>query len=87
MATLPFFGDQPFWGRRVQALGLGPEPLRRPVTILKLVEAIAALEELNVQHNAEVLGRLVQAEKGVEVAVDFIERQAAINSPSISAFG
>jgi sterol 3beta-glucosyltransferase len=23
----PFFGDQPFWGARVAALGVGPEPI------------------------------------------------------------
>jgi sterol 3beta-glucosyltransferase len=24
---IPFHGDQPFWGRRVAELGVGPEPL------------------------------------------------------------
>lgn len=38
---VPFFGDQPFWGERVHARGLGPPPI--PVdqfTRQKLVDAI-----------------------------------------------
>lgn len=38
---MPFFGDQPFWGDRVNARGVGPPPI--PVdefTLPKLVEAI-----------------------------------------------
>lgn len=27
MFALPFFGDKPFWGRRVHALGVGPKPI------------------------------------------------------------
>ena len=37
----PFFGDQPFWGQRVQALGVGPAPIPRPrLTIDRLAQAI-----------------------------------------------
>lgn len=38
---VPFFGDQPFWGDRVHARGLGPAPI--PVDqfgLQKLVDAI-----------------------------------------------
>lgn len=38
---VPFFGDQPFWGERVHARGLGPAPI--PVeefSLDKLVDAI-----------------------------------------------
>lgn len=38
---VPFFGDQPFWGERVHARGLGPAPI--PVeefSLVKLVDAI-----------------------------------------------
>ena len=27
--VIPFFGDQPFWGRRVAELGVGPAPIPR----------------------------------------------------------
>lgn len=37
----PFFGDQPFWGRRVQALGAGPAPIPfRRLTAPRLAAAI-----------------------------------------------
>lgn len=38
---VPFFGDQPFWGERVHARGVGPPPI--PIdefSLPKLVEAI-----------------------------------------------
>ena len=38
---IPFFGDQPFWGERVHARGVGPPPI--PVdefSLKKLVDAI-----------------------------------------------
>jgi len=40
-AIVPFFGDQPFWGDRVHARGVGPAPI--PVdqfSLPKLVDAI-----------------------------------------------
>lgn len=39
--VVPFFGDQPFWGDRVHARGVGPPPI--PVdefSLEKLVDAI-----------------------------------------------
>jgi len=39
--VVPFFGDQPFWGSRIQQRGVGPEPI--PVdqfSVPKLVDAI-----------------------------------------------
>jgi hypothetical protein len=38
---VPFFGDQPFWGDRVHARGLGPPPIPVDQFVLqKLVDAI-----------------------------------------------
>lgn len=37
----PFFGDQPYWGERVAALGAGPKPLPiREMTVDRLAEAL-----------------------------------------------
>src|SRR5262249_15844480 len=39
--VVPHLGDQPFWGRRVQALGVGPKPIKRNrLTSSALAEAI-----------------------------------------------
>lgn len=40
-AVVPFFGDQPFWGERVHARGVGPAPI--PIdgfSLDKLIDAI-----------------------------------------------
>ena len=38
---VPFFGDQPFWGERVQQAGVGPAPiLASAFTLEQLVDAI-----------------------------------------------
>ena len=71
---VPFFGDQPYWGRRVHALGVGPRPIqRRGLTVPSLVEAISsAVDDETIRHNASVLGERIRAEDGVQSAVDFI---------------
>lgn len=72
----PFFGDQPFWGRRVHALGAGPAPIpQRRLTAARLADAIvAATSDPDIAASAEVLGRRLRAERGVEDTVDWIER-------------
>lgn len=38
---VPFFGDQPFWGERVHARGVGPAPIAvDEFSLPKLVDAI-----------------------------------------------
>ncbi|NJP93734.1 glycosyltransferase family 1 protein [Nonomuraea sp. FMUSA5-5] len=69
----PFFSDQPFWGRRVAALGVGPPPL--PVTRLTRDELAARLIDTSeYRENAVRLGRLLRVEHGVKNAVDLIDR-------------
>ncbi|WP_043623900.1 glycosyltransferase [Nonomuraea candida] len=69
----PFFSDQPFWGRRVAALGAGPRPLPvRSLTRDGLAARLLAAGEY--RENAARLGRLLRVEHGVKNAVDLIER-------------
>jgi UDP:flavonoid glycosyltransferase YjiC (YdhE family) len=69
----PFFSDQPFWGRRVAALGVGPRPL--PVTGLTRDELAARLIAVHeYRENAARLGRLLRVEHGVKNAADLIDR-------------
>jgi sterol 3beta-glucosyltransferase len=72
----PFFGDQPFWGQRVHALGAGPEPLRqRDLTAETLAGRIrTALNEPSIRKAAAALGETLRAEDGVANAVAFVER-------------
>ncbi|HSD82983.1 MAG TPA: glycosyltransferase [Anaerolineae bacterium] len=75
----PLVGDQPFWGRRLDALGVGPSPLsRRQFTAEKLAEAIArAVTDQGIRQRAAALGAIIRAEDGVGNAVALINRQVS----------
>ncbi|MDQ3247716.1 MAG: glycosyltransferase, partial [Chloroflexota bacterium] len=74
----PFFGDQPFWGQRVYALGVGPKPIaRRRLTIDNLAEAIrCAAFDTTMRKRAADLGRRIRAENGIAQAVTVIEQNS-----------
>ncbi|CAK9323609.1 unnamed protein product [Citrullus colocynthis] len=67
---IPFFGDQPFWGERVHARGVGPAPI--PVeefSFNKLVDAINFMLDPKVKQSALELAKAMENEDGVEGAV------------------
>lgn len=68
---VPFYFDQPFWGRRVHALGVGPAPVpRRALTARRLAQAIQkALTETRMRENARRLGEAIRGENGVQQAI------------------
>ncbi|WP_454854684.1 glycosyltransferase [Promicromonospora soli] len=72
----PFVADQPFWGRLVQRIGVGPAPL--PQKRLDSAALAAAIREMtaspHMSRNAERLGDRVRAEDGVGGAVRALER-------------
>lgn len=83
----PFFGDQPFWGRRVAASGAGPEPIPQPrLSEATLAPALEALLSEPVRERARELGGRIRAERGLEEAVAVIEstltRGRARHAPS-----
>ena len=70
----PVFGDQPFWARRVQALGVGPAPLpQKRLSADGLAAALAATDDRELQARAASLGAALRAEPGVTAAVEAIE--------------
>ena len=73
----PFMGDQPFWGRRVYELGVGPQPIpRRHLTVDRLAGSIrAAVSDISMQEKAARLGERIRAENGVARAVAAIEHR------------
>lgn len=73
------FGDQPFWGRRIHALGAGPAPLlKKRLTAPRLLAAIhEATASDTIRQRAEALGAEIRAEDGVGAAVRFIEAHAS----------
>jgi sterol 3beta-glucosyltransferase len=76
--VIPSFGDQFFWGERVYELGVGPKPIpRRKMTADKLANAIEQTLENDVfQKNVAQISQRIQAENGVETAIQIIERFA-----------
>jgi sterol 3beta-glucosyltransferase len=73
--VVPTFGDQPFWGARVAALGAGPRPIpARRLTAARLADAIALIaRDAGMRRGAEALGASMSAERGVDRAVAEIE--------------
>ena len=75
----PFFGDQPFWGRCVHELCVGPEPIRqKKMTVENLAAAIREVTlDSTLRRNAEALGEKIRQEDGIATAIAIIERTAA----------
>jgi sterol 3beta-glucosyltransferase len=65
--VIPFFGDQPFWGRRVADLGVGTAPIpRQQLNVEKLAQAIdRAVTDPVMRQRATELGAKIQAEDGI----------------------
>ncbi|MEW6086295.1 MAG: glycosyltransferase [Chloroflexota bacterium] len=75
--VVPFTADQPFWGRRVHALGAGPKPiLVGNLSVEKLASAIAEAESKAAGEQAGEIGRVIRAEDGVNRAAELIESHA-----------
>ena len=72
--NVPFFADQPFWARRVHALGVGPKHIpRRRLSGARLAEAITtAVGDAGMRERAAALGRRLRGENGVCRAVELI---------------
>lgn len=73
---VPHFSDQPFWGDRVRALGVGPRPIpRKRLTAKRLAQAIEqALGDEGMRARAARLGEALRAEDGVGETVRVVER-------------
>ena len=68
-------GDQPFWGHRIAALGVGPSPIPQwKLTSKSLAEAIkTAVSDHGMRQSAAELGKKIRVEDGVGRAVAFIQ--------------
>jgi sterol 3beta-glucosyltransferase len=73
--VVPFTVDQPFWGRRVHAIGAGPSPIPvKKLTTEKLTQAILEGETNASRDRAAEIGRKIRMEAGVDLAVRLIEK-------------
>jgi UDP:flavonoid glycosyltransferase YjiC (YdhE family) len=67
--------DQPYWGKRLSDLGVAPKHLyRRNLTAERLAKRIQqVLETSDMTARAKVLGKKIEAEDGLTVAVEMVE--------------
>lgn len=68
---IPHFADQPFWGRRVYALGVGPKPVpRHKLTVDKLARGIeTAVFDPHIRQRAAALATKIRSENGIRQAI------------------
>jgi sterol 3beta-glucosyltransferase len=76
---VPYFADQPFWGRRIAALGAGPAPIaRKQLTAERLAAGLRnATEDPQMRQRAAGVGQAIHREDGIGCAVEVIERLAS----------
>ena len=73
---VPFVLDQPFWGARIKALGLGPAPIpQKKLTADRLAQAITmATTDPDIKQRADDYGVAIRAEDGIGNAVKAVQR-------------
>ncbi len=75
--VVPFMTDQPFWARRVHAVGAAPNPiLVKHLSVERLTQAIIEASGDNIRQHAHVLGQSINKEDGVMRAIELIESHA-----------
>jgi len=81
--AVPYGADQPFWGRRLHALGVGPAPISyREITVEKLAAAIReAASDPAMRETAKRVGEKIGAEDGVGRAVELVRKVFSAGSP------
>lgn len=72
----PFFGDQPFWGRRLEELGVGTSPLpQHKITVERLCKEIdTIMNDEMIHRKADALSSKIRKENGTTNAVTFIHQ-------------
>ncbi len=73
--VVPFFADQPAWGKRLEQLGVGTAPLPfAELTAETLADSIQTIiENPSMKQKAQELSQHIQSEDGVAVAIETIE--------------
>jgi UDP:flavonoid glycosyltransferase YjiC (YdhE family) len=85
--VIPFNSDQPYWGRRIAELGVGPKPIpRKQLSAERLAAAITvATSDQGMQRRAAALGQRIRAEDGVAKAVEVFHRH--LEAHRLAAYG
>ncbi len=72
----PFFGDQPFWGRQIERLRVGPSPIpQKRLTVESLCRALDTVtNDKTMRARAARIGRRLRGENGTSHAAAFIHQ-------------
>lgn len=73
MIVLSLYTDQPFWGRLVEAQGVGVHLPLRELTSAKLLHALHVVQQPEYAARVSVMARKVIAENGTKKAAELIE--------------
>ena len=72
---IPFSVDQPFWAQLLYSKGYAIKPLReKNLQITDLVKALKEMENEKYINNAKDIKKIIEAEKGIQNAVKYIEK-------------
>ncbi|MEL6929822.1 MAG: nucleotide disphospho-sugar-binding domain-containing protein, partial [Cyanobacteria bacterium J06600_6] len=73
---IPFFADQPEWGKKLATLGVAPAPIPiLELTTENLTSSISqALNNTNLQQQAEAIAQSLKLENGIEETVQIIQQ-------------
>lgn len=73
--VVPFMADQPFWGKRIHAIGVGSYPLLvKNISTDQLMQAMVESESQAVCEQARLVSQFVRKDAGVLLAIDIIEK-------------
>jgi sterol 3beta-glucosyltransferase len=83
MLIVPFMADQPFWGRRVAALGIGVAPLAQgQLTAQRLAAALRTLTtDSGMRQRADEMGARLRDEDGLAVLTSAPSPLSSFTSP------
>lgn len=86
--VVPFVLDQPFWGARIKALGLGPDPIpQKALTADRLAEAmVTAVSNPAIKQRANSYGATIRAEDGLHNALKIIKQYLGEPNPGTSKY-
>ncbi|KAJ3943083.1 uncharacterized protein N0V96_007316 [Colletotrichum fioriniae] len=80
---VPFFGDQPFWGRVIAKSGAGPLPIpQKELHTQKLVEAIRYCLSPDATHAVQEVSSAMRQERGIGNATGSFHRNIPANDLS-----
>jgi sterol 3beta-glucosyltransferase len=83
---VPFFADQPIWGKRLHQLGVASRPIpRKELTAEALAQSILKVtEDEAILSKSARLGEMIRAENGVVRAIEVIEKLIKRSQHSLS---